>query len=145
MFKLNRSLLPIKAHFFFFLAGKFHYIFFIKKTMTIDRSIEYLTAMGPILPQKSVIGKQLGIAPDVMGYVTFISRLVLPAKSLVGYLMDCYPVCNAAKFNENIPYDRNDFIFFFLEFSKNNFCDDYFNNSCLFHWICIYSKSVWRH
>lgn len=50
--------------------------------------------MGPILPQINVFGKQLGISPDAMGFVTaFLPFIYMPAKPLVGYLIDYFPVC----------------------------------------------------
>ncbi|EDW91966.1 major facilitator superfamily domain-containing protein 6 [Drosophila yakuba] len=68
MVRLNRRLLPIKAHFFFFMA-----------------------AMGPILPQLAVIGKQIGVPPDVMGYImAFLPLLYVLAKPLVGFLADYF-------------------------------------------------------
>ncbi|EDW72578.1 uncharacterized protein Dwil_GK20981 [Drosophila willistoni] len=68
MARLNRRLLPIKAHFFFFMA-----------------------AMGPILPQLSVIGKQIGVPPDVMGYITAVLPILyVLAKPLVGFLADYF-------------------------------------------------------
>lgn len=76
MFQINRKLLPIKAHYFFFLA-----------------------AMGPILPQIPVFGKQLGISPDVMGFITCILPLMyIIAKPMVGYLADFFPVSLNAYF-----------------------------------------------
>jgi hypothetical protein len=41
---INKELLPVKAHYFFFMA-----------------------ALGPILPQINVFGRQLGVSPSVMG------------------------------------------------------------------------------
>lgn len=41
---INKQLLPVKAHYFFFMA-----------------------ALGPILPQINVFGRQLGISPSAMG------------------------------------------------------------------------------
>ncbi|XP_017033471.1 major facilitator superfamily domain-containing protein 6 [Drosophila kikkawai] len=68
MGRLNKRLLPIKAHFFFFMA-----------------------AMGPILPQLAVIGKQIGIPPDVMGYImAILPILYVLAKPLVGFLVDYF-------------------------------------------------------
>ncbi|EDV35823.1 uncharacterized protein Dana_GF12659, isoform E [Drosophila ananassae] len=68
MVRLNRRLLPIKAHFFFFMA-----------------------AMGPILPQLAVIGKQIGVPPDVMGYImAVLPILYVLAKPLVGFLADYF-------------------------------------------------------
>ncbi|XP_017838638.1 major facilitator superfamily domain-containing protein 6 [Drosophila busckii] len=68
MARLNKRLLPIKAHFFFFMAG-----------------------MGPILPQLSVIGKQIGIPPDIMGYIfAILPLLYVLAKPLVGFLVDYF-------------------------------------------------------
>ncbi|XP_017124992.1 major facilitator superfamily domain-containing protein 6 [Drosophila elegans] len=68
MVRLNRRLLPIKAHFFFFMA-----------------------AMGPILPQLPVIGKQIGVPPDVMGYImAVLPILYVLAKPMVGFLVDYF-------------------------------------------------------
>ncbi|XP_011185406.2 major facilitator superfamily domain-containing protein 6 [Zeugodacus cucurbitae] len=68
MVKVNRHLLPIKAHYFFFMA-----------------------AMGPILPQLSVYGKQLGVSPDVMGYITSVLPIMyVIAKPIVGYVADYF-------------------------------------------------------
>ncbi|KAH8401361.1 hypothetical protein KR009_004945 [Drosophila setifemur] len=68
MVRLNRHLLPIKAHFFFFMA-----------------------AMGPILPQLPVIGKQMGVPPDLMGYIlAILPILYVLAKPLVGFLADYF-------------------------------------------------------
>ncbi|XP_064212552.1 major facilitator superfamily domain-containing protein 6-A [Tribolium castaneum] len=65
---INKKLLPIKAHYFFFMA-----------------------AMGPILPQLSVYGKELGISSVVMGTITGILPFAfLFAKPLFGLLVDIY-------------------------------------------------------
>lgn len=49
--------------------------------------------MGPILPQLSVIGKQIGVPPDVMGYITAaLPLLYVLAKPLVGFLADYFTV-----------------------------------------------------
>lgn len=49
--------------------------------------------MGPILPQINVFGKELGISPDVMGFITsFLPILYILAKPAVGYLIDSFPV-----------------------------------------------------
>lgn len=49
------------------------------------------TAMGPILPQLSVYGKQLGVSPVVMGTVTGILPIMfLIAKPIFGFLVDKY-------------------------------------------------------
>lgn len=66
--KINKRLLPIKAHYFFFMA-----------------------AMGPILPQMAVFGKQLGISPDIMGFVTSVLPILyILAKPAVGFLADYF-------------------------------------------------------
>ncbi|KAG4072719.1 hypothetical protein HA402_001831 [Bradysia odoriphaga] len=68
LFKINKSFLPIKAHYFFFMA-----------------------AIGPILPQLPVIGKQLGISADIMGLITSVLPILyILAKPAVGYLMDYF-------------------------------------------------------
>uniref|UniRef100_A0A6B2EDF9 Putative transporter n=1 Tax=Phlebotomus kandelakii TaxID=1109342 RepID=A0A6B2EDF9_9DIPT len=68
MYRVNLKLLPIKAHYFFFMA-----------------------AMGPILPQINVIGKQMGIPPDVMGLITSILPIMyVLAKPVVGFLADFF-------------------------------------------------------
>ncbi|XP_076630377.1 major facilitator superfamily domain-containing protein 6 isoform X2 [Colletes latitarsis] len=66
--KLNYKQLPIKAHYFFFMA-----------------------AMGPILPFLQVYGKQLGVSILVMGSVTAILPILfLIAKPAFGFLVDYF-------------------------------------------------------
>lgn len=66
--KLNYKQLPIKAHYFFFMA-----------------------AMGPILPFLPVYGKQLGISALVMGSITSILPILfLIAKPAFGFLVDYF-------------------------------------------------------
>lgn len=90
MFQINRKLVPIKAHYFFFMA-----------------------AMGPILPQISVFGKYLGIPADVMGLITCVLPLMyILAKPLVGYLADYFPVCVLLNISFKIK-----FIYFLISFS----------------------------
>lgn len=49
--------------------------------------------MGPILPQINVFGKELGIEPDVMGYVTSVLPILyVLAKPIVGFLIDYFTV-----------------------------------------------------
>lgn len=67
--KIDRGLLPIKAHFFFFFAG-----------------------LGPLLPQMNVFGRQLGVSPAAMGMVTAVLPLLwAAAKPLFGYVVDYWP------------------------------------------------------
>lgn len=67
--KIDKGLVPIKAHFFFFFA-----------------------ALGPILPQINVFGRQLGVSPGVMGMVTAVLPLLwAAAKPLFGYIVDFWP------------------------------------------------------
>lgn len=66
--KLNYRQLPIKAHYFFFMA-----------------------AMGPILPFLPVYGKQLGISALIMGSITAILPILfLIAKPTFGFLVDYF-------------------------------------------------------
>lgn len=68
MVKVNQRLLPVKAHYFFFMAS-----------------------MGPILPFTVVFGKQLGISEIVMGTITAVMPLLfLVAKPAFGYLADYF-------------------------------------------------------
>ncbi|XP_034235432.1 major facilitator superfamily domain-containing protein 6 [Thrips palmi] len=68
MVKVNYKLLPVKAHFFFFMAS-----------------------MGPILPFTIVFGKQLGISEIVMGTISAVLPLLfLVAKPAFGYLADYF-------------------------------------------------------
>ncbi|KAK9870860.1 hypothetical protein WA026_009818 [Henosepilachna vigintioctopunctata] len=63
-----KKLLPIKAHYFFFMA-----------------------ALGPILPQLQVFGRELGISSVVMGSVTGILPFVyLLAKPFFGMIVDIH-------------------------------------------------------
>ncbi|XP_078033340.1 major facilitator superfamily domain-containing protein 6 isoform X2 [Augochlora pura] len=65
---LNYKQLPVKAHYFFFMA-----------------------AMGPILPFFPVYGKQLGVSPVVMGSITAVLPILfLIAKPAFGYLVDYF-------------------------------------------------------
>lgn len=66
--KINYTQLPIKAHYFFFMA-----------------------AMGPILPFLPVYGKQLGVSPLIMGSITAILPILfLIAKPAFGFVVDYY-------------------------------------------------------
>ncbi|KAK6635309.1 hypothetical protein RUM44_000560 [Polyplax serrata] len=65
---LNRRLLPVKAHFFLFMA-----------------------VSGPILPYLTVYGKQLGISEVVMGTITAVVPLTfLLAKPVFGFIADYF-------------------------------------------------------
>ncbi|KAJ4431529.1 hypothetical protein ANN_20127 [Periplaneta americana] len=66
--KVNYKLLPIKAHYFFFMAS-----------------------LGPILPFLPVFGKQLGVSEVVMGFITAILPILfLLAKPLFGLIVDYF-------------------------------------------------------
>lgn len=55
----------------------------------------FFPAVGPILPQMVVFGKELGITPDVMGLITSILPILyVLAKPTVGYVIDSFPVSN---------------------------------------------------
>ncbi|XP_016843921.1 major facilitator superfamily domain-containing protein 6 [Nasonia vitripennis] len=74
--KINQQQLPIKAHFFFFMA-----------------------AMGPILPYLPVYGKQLGVSPAVMGSITAVLPLLfLVAKPAFGFVVDHFRAWRRAIF-----------------------------------------------
>ncbi|XP_055386807.1 major facilitator superfamily domain-containing protein 6 isoform X2 [Condylostylus longicornis] len=50
--------------------------------------------MGPILPQLSVYGKQLGVSSEIMGYITsFLPILYVLAKPVAGFLADYFSNC----------------------------------------------------
>ncbi|XP_053598323.1 major facilitator superfamily domain-containing protein 6 [Microplitis demolitor] len=67
-FKINLQQLPVKAHYFFFMA-----------------------AMGPILPYLSVYGKQIGVSPLIMGTVTgILPALYLISKPIFGFIVDYF-------------------------------------------------------
>ncbi|XP_017878338.1 major facilitator superfamily domain-containing protein 6 [Ceratina calcarata] len=66
--KINYRQLPIKAHYFFFMA-----------------------AMGPILPFLPVYGKEIGVSAFVMGTITAILPILfLIAKPAFGFLVDYF-------------------------------------------------------
>lgn len=68
MVKVNYELLPVKAHFFFFMA-----------------------AMGPILPFLPVFGKQLGLSEVALGLITsLLPILFLLAKPVFGFILDYF-------------------------------------------------------
>ncbi len=53
----------------------------------------FIAAIGPILPQLPVIGKELGISADIMGLITSVLPILyILAKPAVGYLMDYFTV-----------------------------------------------------
>ncbi|CRK98393.1 CLUMA_CG011752, isoform A [Clunio marinus] len=65
---VNKQLVPIKAHYFFFMA-----------------------CLGPILPQINVFGRQLGISPSVMGILlSILPILYFIAKPLIGLMADYF-------------------------------------------------------
>lgn len=64
-------------------------------------------AMGPILPQINVFGKQLGISPDIMGLITSVLPLLyVLAKPAVGFLIDYFSVSLQFVCNFHILYWR---------------------------------------
>ncbi|PNF40182.1 hypothetical protein B7P43_G08260 [Cryptotermes secundus] len=66
--KINYERLPVKAHYFFFMAS-----------------------LGPILPFLNVFGKQLGVSEMVMGSITAVLPvLFLVAKPLFGLIVDYF-------------------------------------------------------
>jgi hypothetical protein len=68
--KVSKDLLPIKAHYFFFMGS-----------------------LGPILPQMVLFGRQLGVSPTVMGFfLSMLPFLYFFAKPLVGWLADYFSV-----------------------------------------------------
>nr|CAD7401115.1 unnamed protein product [Timema cristinae] len=70
--KINYKLVPVKAHYFFFMAFD-------------------IQAMGPILPFLQVFGKQLGVSEIVMGSITgVLPFLFLVAKPVFGYVVDYF-------------------------------------------------------
>lgn len=47
--------------------------------------------MGPVLPQLSVYGRQLGVPPEIMGSVTgLLPIMILISKPLFGFLVDIF-------------------------------------------------------
>lgn len=55
--------------------------------------VNVFLAIGPILPQLPVIGKELGISADIMGLITSVLPILyILAKPAVGYLMDYFTV-----------------------------------------------------
>lgn len=64
--------------------------------LTIDNCTNLLLlAMGPILPQINVVGRELGISPSVMGYLMSVLPIIyVLAKPLVGFLADYFAVSN---------------------------------------------------
>lgn len=68
MAKINKELLPIKAHYFFFMASELTATVLI--TSALLKILLFLlpnSGLGPILPQINVFGRQLGVSPSVMG------------------------------------------------------------------------------
>lgn len=105
--------------------------------------------MGPILPQTNVFGKELGISPDVMGFITsFLPILYILAKPAVGYLIDSFPVTSIC--SKNIFYSRNgdhskrkterkNFIFITAS-AKNDIHVNCSSNDSLLRWFLSHSN-----
>lgn len=84
--KINRKLLPIKAHYFFFMCGKLYSKLNFRIVFT-----KFFLAMGPILPQLPVFGKEMGISPVVMGTISgLLPFAFLIAKPVFGLIVDIY-------------------------------------------------------
>lgn len=70
--------------------------------LEILKHIFCFSAMGPVLPQINVFGKELGIEPDVMGYMTAaLPIFYVLAKPVVGFLMDYFTV-NEKRYTFNV-------------------------------------------
>lgn len=98
---INQQQLPVKAHFFFFMAGKYRQLItrVYKKYLYIYSVLIIILAMGPILPYLPVYGKQLGVSPAVMGSITAVLPLLfLVAKPAFGFLVDHFPAWRRAIF-----------------------------------------------
>lgn len=100
--KINQQQLPVKAHFFFFMAGKYidylrdYILYYTYKQLMY---IIIILAMGPILPYLPVYGKQLGVSPAVMGSITAVLPLLfLVAKPAFGFLVDHFRAWRRAIF-----------------------------------------------
>lgn len=98
MVKVNHKLLPVKAHFFFFMACKLRrkdqaYCTTTVHVYSSEWGPSVVSAMGPILPFTIVFGKQLGISEIVMGTISAVLPLLfLVAKPAFGYLADYFQV-----------------------------------------------------
>lgn len=88
--------------------------------------------MGPILPQINVFGKQLGISPDVMGFVTSVLPILyVLAKPIVGYLIDYFPVSGGHTIrlsNSFKPSEWRHFQFVVAEYAENDFYFDFIDD-----------------
>lgn len=113
--------------------------------------------MGPILPQINVFGKELGISPDVMGFITsLLPILYVLAKPAVGYLIDAFPVSYLSSnlhsnfYSHLINIFTNDFFDLkihpgpFLshstEYSEDNIHINYFNDGHLLRRFLLCAK-----
>lgn len=90
---INRDLIPIKAHYFFYNAGKIFEIFFC-----FNNFYEFLLllATGPIVPFLPLIAKQLGFSGFLVGTIyTILPISGLIAKPLFGGLADRFQLHKA--------------------------------------------------
>lgn len=105
------------------------------------------SAMGPILPQINVFGKELGISPDVMGFITsLLPILYILAKPAVGYLIDAFPVSflHSSLYNNwlLLLFWTFDAIFsHFAEYSEDNIYVDHFSDDNLLCRFLLCSKN----
>lgn len=93
--KVNKKLLPMKAHYFFFNAGLFGSvldIFFVPTLQQtfIDRK-SFCTGTAPVVPFMPTLAKQLGFSSVVVGTIYTILPLIgLLVKPLFGAIADKY-------------------------------------------------------
>lgn len=74
--------------------------------------------MGPILPQINVFGKELGVSPDIMGFImSFLPILYVLAKPAIGFLIDYFPV-SVQKPSWTLTQLKGPRIFGFFQFAR---------------------------
>lgn len=92
---INRELLPIKAHYFLFNAGKYviFEVYNCKLYNIMFNCILYISATGPIVPFLPTIAKQLGFSGILVGTIyTILPVSGLVAKPLFGGLADKFKI-----------------------------------------------------
>lgn len=97
--KMRDDLLLIKGHFFFLFAGKYFPLLYARFRYIIGVCVYVcanlwnllFSALGPILPFISVIGKQLGISEVAMGSIFAVMPILFfVMKPVYGFIVDYF-------------------------------------------------------
>lgn len=91
--KINKKLLPMKAHYFFFNAGKYSTILPLLSHNTKDLILQKHSGLAPLMPFIPTYARQLGVSQVGVGLMYTIFPFVgLLAKPLFGTIADKFKI-----------------------------------------------------